>query len=154
MEKIFENFAATIIKLNKLIQRIKQYEMREYGLKAIHVMCVYYLDENPEGLTSGELVRLTLEDKAAVSRALVTLREKGYIAFDGKRHNAPVKLTEEGKKLAKAVAERSSSAVEAGSAEMTEEQRKLFYGYLNETAEKLSDYYNRLISGDGKPGEK
>ena len=38
MEKVFENFAVVIMKLNKLIQRIKQFEMREYGLKAIHVM--------------------------------------------------------------------------------------------------------------------
>ena len=70
MEKIFEHFTISILKLNKLVQKIKQYEMQEYDLKAIHVMCGYYLNEHPEGLTSSELVKLTLEDKAAISREL------------------------------------------------------------------------------------
>ena len=39
MEKIFENFTINILKLNKLVNRIKQYEMKEFGLRAIHVMC-------------------------------------------------------------------------------------------------------------------
>ncbi len=148
MEKVFENFAVVIMKLNKLIQRIKQFEMREYGLKAIHVMCVYYLDENPAGLTSGELVKLTLEDKAAVSRAVAALQEKGYVRCGQKTHNAKLTLTDEGKKLAFAISERSIKAVEAGSADMSEEQRRLFYGYLNETADKLTEYYSRLVSDD------
>lgn len=148
MEKVFENFAVVIMKLNKLIQRIKQFEMREYGLKAIHVMCVYYLDENPAGLTSGELVKLTLEDKAAVSRAVAALQEKGYVRCAQKIHNAKLTLTDEGKKLAFAISERSNKAVEAGSADMSEEQRRLFYGYLNETADKLAEYYSLLVSDD------
>ena len=41
MEKIFENFTVNILKLNKLVNKIKQFEMEEYGLKAIHVMCGY-----------------------------------------------------------------------------------------------------------------
>ena len=52
MDKIFEHFTITILKLNKLVQKIKIYEMQEYGLKAIHVMCGYYLMENPDGLTA------------------------------------------------------------------------------------------------------
>ena len=148
MEKVFENFAVVIMKLNKLIQRIKQFEMREYGLKAIHVMCVYYLDENPAGLTSGELVKLTLEDKVAVSRAVAALQEKGYVRCGQKTNNAKLTLTDEGKKLAFAISERSIKAVEAGSADMSEEQRRLFYGYLNETADKLTEYYSRLVSDD------
>ena len=79
MDKIFEHFTITILKLNKLVQKIKLYEMQEYGLKAIHVMCGYYLMENPDGLTASELVKLTLEDKAAISRALKTLQEKGFV---------------------------------------------------------------------------
>ena len=59
MEKIFENFTVSVLKLNKLVQRIKQFEMREYKLKSVHVMCVYYLNEHREGLTASELMSLT-----------------------------------------------------------------------------------------------
>ncbi|MDE6441171.1 MAG: MarR family transcriptional regulator [Clostridia bacterium] len=150
MEKVFENFAAVIMKLNKLIQRIKQYEMRDYGLKAIHVMCVYHLNNHHEGLTSSELVRLTLEDKAAISRALGVLQEKGYIVYDKNKYNTPVKLTDTGKELAGVILDRSSKAVEAGSANMPEEQRVMFYKFLGETADKLSEYYVSLCANDKK----
>lgn len=148
MEKVFENFAAVIMKINKLIQRIKQYEMRDYGLKAIHVMCVYHLNNHDGGLTSSELVRLTLEDKAAISRALNVLQEKGYIVYDKSKYNTPVKLTDTGKELAEIILDRSSKAVEAGSANMPEEQRVMFYKFLGETADKLSDYYALLCTND------
>ena len=62
MEKIFENFTVNILKLNKLVNKIKQFEMEEYGLKAIHVMCGYYLYENPNGLTASELAKLAIEE--------------------------------------------------------------------------------------------
>ena len=54
MEKVFEHFTITILKLNKLVQRIKQFESNKYGLKSIHIMCGYYLNEHPDGLTAGE----------------------------------------------------------------------------------------------------
>lgn len=148
MEKVFENFAASVMKLNKLVQRIKQYEMRDYGLKAIHVMCVYHLNEHSDGLTSSELVKLTFEDKGAISRALGTLQEKGYITYDKNKYNTPVKLTTAGKELAKVIADRSAKAVEAGSTDMSEKQRVAFYTFLDEIADKLSDYYALLLSGE------
>ena len=39
----FENFTLLIDKLGKIIQKIKNIEMKEYGLKAVHVMCIYQL---------------------------------------------------------------------------------------------------------------
>lgn len=150
MEKVFENFSVTVMKLNKLIQRIKQIEMRDYGLKAIHVMCVYYLNEHPDGITASELVKLTFEDKGAISRALGTLQEKGYIAYDKNKYNTPVKLTPAGIELAKSISDRTSKAVEAGSSNMPEEQRIAFYRFLCETADKLYDYYALLCANNGK----
>lgn len=149
MEKVFENFVISVLKLYRVVQRIKNYEMREYGLKSIHVMCVYYLNEREEGLTSGELMRLTHEDKAAISRAVGQLREKNYVEYDAGKYNAPVKLTEEGKKIAQAVTERSDRAVKAGSAHLTEEERVTFYGSLNEIDENLEEYYKKLTNNDG-----
>ncbi len=147
MEKIFENFTVTVLKLNKLVQKIKTYEMREYGLKAIHVMCGYYLNLHEEGLTAAELVKLTMEDKAAISRALSQLREKGLINYDSNHYNAKIKLTADGKKFAEYITEKSEKAVGAGSAMFTDEQREFFYQSLESIADNLKEYYQKLAAG-------
>lgn len=146
MEKVFESFVISILKLYRMVQRIKNYEMREYGLKSIHVMCIYYLNEHEEGVTSGELMRLTHEDKAAISRAVAQLREKNYVEYDAGKYNGRVVLTEEGKKIAQSVVEKSDRAVDAGSTHFTEEERATFYGSLNEIAENLEVYYKKLTN--------
>ena len=146
MENIFENFTITILKLNKLVQKIKNIEMQEYGLKTIHVMCVYYLDNNPDGLTASELTKLTLEDQAAISRALKVLQEKGYASYDLNRYNAEIRLTDEGKKLASLIGKKADKAVSAGSYNFTEEQRNSFYNELGTIAENLEKYYNELVN--------
>lgn len=64
MDGRFENFTVTILKLGKLVQKIKLFEMESYGLKAIHVMCIYFAGLSP--VTAVELCRLTSEDKAVL----------------------------------------------------------------------------------------
>ena len=145
MENIFEHFTITILRLNKLVQRIKNFEMQEYGLKTIHVMCVYFLDSNPEGLTASELTKLTLEDKAAISRALKVLKEKNYVRYDSNRYNADIRLTDEGKGLASLITKKADAAVSAGSYDFTDEQRNLFYRELATIANNLENYYHALI---------
>ena len=145
MENIFENFTITILKLNKLVQKIKNIEMQEYDLKTIHVMCMYYLDKYPKGLTASELTKLTLEDKAAISRALKVLQEKGYASYDPNKYNAEIRLTEDGKLLAAVIEEKADEAVSAGSYKFTEEERNSFYIQLKTIAENLENYYANLI---------
>lgn len=144
MEKVFETFTLTILKINKLVQKIKHREMREFGLQCIHVMCIYYLKENASGLTASELMRLTIEDKAAISRALKVLKEKGYIEYDPKTYNAPISLTKSGLEVAEAISVKAERAVKAGSADMSDEQRDFFYDSLHAIAENLKNYYERM----------
>lgn len=146
MENIFENFTIAILKLNKLVQKIKIFEMEEYGLKSIHVMCCYYLNCHPTGLTATELSKLTLEDKAAISRALGQLRDRGYVRYDTKKYNAEINLTEDGKIVAESIIEKSNRAVNAGSISLTEEERTLFYKSLECIAKNLEAYYESLIN--------
>lgn len=148
MEKIFENFTVTVLKLNKLVNKIKTLEMKEYGLKGIHVMCIYYLSEHPDGLTSADLVKLTYEDKAAISRGLALLRKGGYVNYDPDSYNARIHLTQAGKALAEGIAEKSERAVNAGSAVISEEERKKFYKTLNVIADNLRIYYESLRKGE------
>lgn len=144
MEDLFERFTVSILRLNKLVQRIKIYEIKKFGLKSIHVMCLYYLNCHPEGLTASELVKLTLEDKAAISRALATMREQGYAEYDSATHNADVRLTPKGKQLAEHIVGRAAAAVSAGSADFSAEQREFFYKSLVTISYNLEQYYNEL----------
>ena len=145
MENIFENFTITILRLNKLVQKIKNFEMQEYDLKTIHVMCMYYLNNHPDGLTASELTKLTLEDKAAISRALKVLKEKGYVVYDPNKYNADIRVTEEGKKLALLICKKADSAVNAGSYDFTEAERNCFYKQLGTIADNLEEYYKNLF---------
>jgi DNA-binding MarR family transcriptional regulator len=144
MEKRFENFTIAILKLNKLVQKIKLYEMKEYDLKAIHVMCIYYLYENASGLTASELSKLTLEDKAAISRALNLLQERGYVKYDSNTYSAIIKITDEGKKIATYIADKANAAVTAGGSSLSDEEREIFYKALSSIARNLEEYYNGL----------
>lgn len=148
MEKIFENFTVSVLKLNKLVQRIKQFEMREYKLKSVHVMCIYYLNEHREGLTASELMRLTYEDKAAISRALRQLLDYGYVKYDIKKYNSLITLTADGVRIADYVSLKADNAVKAGSAEFSEEERVFFYKSLAQITENLKHYYEELIKNN------
>lgn len=145
MDDVFENFTINILKLNKLVHKIKLAEMEEYGLKAIHVMCGYYLLKNPDGLTASEISRLAVEDKAALSRALATMREKDLVVYDPKTYSSVIVLTEQGKRFAEAVLQKADRAVEAGSADMSESERVAFYKTLGAIVDNLSSYYDELV---------
>ncbi len=145
MDDVFENFTINILKLNKLVHKIKLAEMEEYGLKAIHVMCGYYLLKNPNGLTASEISRLAVEDKAAISRALAIMREKNLVAYDPKTYNSVIVLTDDGRRFAEAVIQKANRAVEAGSADMTDAERVEFYKRLGDIVNNLSVYYDGLV---------
>ena len=140
MNQRFENFTVYILRINKLIKKIKLLEMEEYGLKSVHVMCVYFSARENGTLTASELVQLTSEDKGAVSRALAYLMQKGYVNYDSKKYNAPITLTEEGKKLAEIIDARAESAVNAGGNSLTDSDRQSLYRSLKTIADNLEEY--------------
>lgn len=146
MENRFKNFTISILKIHKLIQKIKLLEMDEYGLKAIHVMCLYLLDEHAGGLTAGDLIRYTLEDKAAISRGIKLLKERGYVEHDGTKNNSLIKLTPSGKEIADLVLERAESAVDFGGRNIDDETRETLYATLSEIANSLGEYYKQLLT--------
>lgn len=151
----FEDFTITILKLNKLIQKIKLSEMEGYDLRAVHVMCIYYLYVTPDGMTSGELAKQTLEDKAAISRSLGTLRERGYVTYDSRKYNSKVQLTEEGEGVARYILERAERAVSATRCELKEQERVLFLQTLRTITEHLEAYYFELLGQKGEvPGSE
>ena len=62
--------------------------------------CIFYIRHSREELTAAQLCQLCAEDKAAISRTLVTLQEKGYVEAGEKKYRAQLKLTVKGEELA------------------------------------------------------
>ena len=91
----FGAFVTGITACYKYIQRIKTQEMAELGLKGTHMPCLFFLSQNPEGMTAAQLCHLCDEDKAAISRTLAELETKGYLrtqTMSGKKYRAVVLL--------------------------------------------------------------
>lgn len=148
MQDRFENFTFLINKLDKIIQKIKNIEMKDYGLKAVHVMCIYHLSQSADGLTNKELVSLTLEDKAAISRALLLLKDNNYIDYEQNKYNGKIKLNDKGKELANNVRIKTALALENVGVGLTDEERVILYKSLGIIEANLDNYYHKLSSGE------
>lgn len=142
----FGAFVTGITACYKHIQRIKNMEMTELGLKGTHVMCIFHLNQNPEGLTAARLCQLCDEDKAAISRTLAELERLGYVRTSvqpGKKYRAPVCLTEAGETAALRINGLIENWVTAGGAGLTLEQREEFYRSLELIASNLKNHYEK-----------
>ena len=136
----FEQFSASVACIYRNIQKIERVEMAKYGLKGPHAQALLAMSRHPEGITSGELVKLCDKDKAAISRTVAELEKEGMIARVGKNgslYRAALLLTERGKTAAQCVAERAKYAVEAASAGLSDEHRKILYAALDLIANHL-----------------
>ncbi len=134
----FQDFITGITVCHKYIQRIKNVEMTELGLKGIHVSCMFYLHHNPDGLTSAQLCQLCAEDKATISRIVADLRSKGYIRpSPQKNYRTPLHLSDAGHEIAAQMDPMIESWVSIGGDGLTAEQRENFYHTLSLIAENL-----------------
>ena len=134
----FDAFVSGITSCYKYIQRIKSMEMTEFGLKGTHVMCLYYLRQNPAGLTASQLCGLCSEDKAAISRTVSELKTRGYITtLSEKAYRAMLTLTAAGQEVARKFDRLIESWVTAGGDGLTDEERSNFYRSLSTITENL-----------------
>ncbi len=134
----FDAFVSGITACYKYIQRIKSMEMTEFGLKGTHVMCLYYLRQNPGGLTASQLCGLCAEDKAAISRTVSELRSRGYVTSLGeKAYRAMLTLTGAGHEVARKFDHLIESWVQSGGDGISAEERSDFYKSLSTIAENL-----------------
>ena len=103
-ERLDEFFTYTRM-ISRMVTRLRLDAVKEENLKTIHVECLFYLIYKGP-LSSAQLVRYTLEDKAAISKALKTLKEKGFVSYKT-GYNEKISLLEKGKTLAEQIEERS-----------------------------------------------
>lgn len=137
----FNQFAGVVSRMNKSVQRIKREGVEDLGLKGAHVMCLHKLSAAPEGLTAAELSEACQEDKAAISRSVAELQERGLVEVDsGKRYRAAIRLTDRGRAVAGQVNERIATAVAAISVSMDDAQRRAFYETLEAVSRSLGEF--------------
>ena len=135
----FQSFVGGITACYRYIQRIKSMEMTELGLKGTHVMCLFFLHHNPDGLTAAQLCQLCAEDKAAISRTVKMLKENGYISSGEKKYRAVLKLTETGSEKAQRLGELIEHWVCLGGDGISDSDRDTFYRVLDVIAENLRE---------------
>lgn len=139
MKERFETFTVLISKINRAIRRIKNQEMADYGLKSVHVSCLYYLYSERE-LTATELCERCEEDKATISRALEYLERNGYLtcrAKSAKRYKSPLLLTPTGEAVGKCIADKIDRVLCEVSVGLCDAEREELYRALSIICENL-----------------
>lgn len=142
MEERFKTFTVLISKINRNIKRIKTEEMREYDLKSPHVSCLYYIHKMGD-ITATNLCDICGEDKAAISRTIEQLEEKGYVSratSEKKRYNSYLSLTDSGKVIAEKIAEKIDKIVDLASISLDEHTRLSMYKALMLISDNLEEY--------------
>lgn len=136
----YEYFSLSVSRIYHDIQRIERKEMESFGLKGPHAQTLLAMQRHPEGVTAVQLCEICDKDKAAISRSVAELREKGMICPLRKgstNYRALLVLTPRGQEAARAVSEKARLAVEQAGIGLKDEERQVFYQVLDLIAENL-----------------
>lgn len=145
----FQEFSVSIAAIYRHIQKIERDEMIKYGLKGSYAQYLAALHLHAEGLTAARLCDVCDKDKAAISRIVAEMEEKGLITREGqgdRPYRARLILTPFGKEAAEHVLNRAVVAVEHAGQGLTEENRRIFYASMQIIARNL-----QAISREGIP---
>ena len=136
----FEQFTTLISAIYQNIQKIERDEMEKQGLKGAYAQYLLALQQHPQGLTAAQLSELCEKDKAAVSRAVTELENRGLLirsAQSSGTYRASLTLTETGLQAAKFVSARAAAAVEQAGKGLSDQDRQAFYAALGRIAANL-----------------
>ncbi len=139
MVQRYGRFSAAVSGIAYCIQKIETEVMAKHGLSGACAQYLAALGISEDGLTVSKLSVVCMKDKAAASRAVAQLEEKGFVRRNcagANMYRAPIVLTDKGREVAEYVAKRASAAVEV--AGLDEEGREKFYSALNEIATNLA----------------
>ncbi len=150
MASRFEQFTIVVSGINRYVQKLERDEMIKRGYKGAFAQYLAVLKRFDEGLTLTELCEVCDKDKAAVSRIIGEMEEKGLVEREktgAKIYRTKVMLTEKGRNTADYVAERAKAAISVVSdGVMDENQREVFYSTLDALYKNL-----QKISREGIP---
>jgi DNA-binding MarR family transcriptional regulator len=134
MSQRFENFVGTVSNLNKEITRIKNEEMRRFGLNGTDGMCLYYLMKEPAGVTSAELARMMGVDRAVVSRSVTRLGAGDFVEIGETREGRAgrvVSLSDKGMTVMRECDEALDRIVERAGVGVDDAAREGMYAALD-----------------------
>ena len=143
----FADFVSLLNTVYKDVQKIKSYEVKELGLKSCHVMSMFYLGQSENGLTSNELCDKCREDKAAISRNLKYLYDKGYVKSSGdenQKYKLKNVLTDEGRIVYERLEVIISSAVERFSKGLSSKDNDAFFRCLEKIIENFDEFFAEI----------
>lgn len=136
----YEHFSLSVSRIYHDIQRIERTEMEKFGLKGPHAQALLAMHRYPEGITAVQLCEVCVKDKAAISRSIAELEEKGMVLrnqTNGSSYRAKLTLTPQGTAAALAVSEKARMAVEQAGIGLDDVQREVFYKVLALISENL-----------------
>lgn len=145
----YEQFSFIVSVINRQIQKLEREEMVKHGHKGAFAQYLMIMRNHPEGVTSAELCELCEKDKAAVSRVVAEMIERGLVVRNTAKdsiYRAKLVLTEEGHRIAECIARRAIEVIAAVGNDLTDKERKQFYSTLDFIADKL-----QAISKEGIP---
>ena len=141
MQNRFREFTLLTSNVVRTINKIKNFEMKKYGLKGTQVSCLFYLYGSDGDMTAKDICSLCQEDKAAISRALKDLENKGFIVCENdsnkKKYNTLLTLTESGKKVAKQILNTIERILKYDKNFISEQELSEFYQTFNKIYENL-----------------
>lgn len=144
----FENFTSNVSLAYKYIIKIKAHEMEEFGLKAAHVMCLYFIGRSKDGLNAGELVELCNEDKSGISKALTVLKEKGYILpatqSNSQKYRIRYIIADKGLETYDRIIDAISNVIEKSNYGLNDDERRSFYATFEKIVTNLINFYNEM----------
>lgn len=148
----FETFTGYMMQFHRYIQKIKEIEMRRFGLHATHTMCLHYLSKNEEGLTATQLSQICREDKAAISRCIKQLTALGYVyaeQTDARRsYRSLLFLSESGKELTKNMEMRLQEVISTLGEGIDECRREALYQTLEVIMKNFASYIEAQTNTD------
>ena len=136
----YEQFSFLISGIYRSIQKIEREEMIRYGFKGAFAQYLAVMLRFPEGITAAQLGEACEKDKAAVSRAVADMQEKGLLIRESvgdTMYRAKLYLTAAGAKAAEFVEKRALEAVTA--AGISDSEREAFYQTLEKIAGNLQE---------------
>ena len=145
----YEQFSFIVSVINRQIQKLEREEMVKHGHKGAFAQYLMIMRNHPEGVTSAELCELCEKDKAAVSRVVAEMIERGLVVRNTSKdsiYRAKLVLTEEGHRIAECIARRAIEVIAAVGNDLTDKERKQFYSTLDFIADKLQAISKEGIS--------
>ena len=142
MENRYQTFNTLIMNITRYMQKIKNKEMESLGLKGKHVQCLYELYHSKDGISLTEPGQLCGIDKAMISRIFMDLLEKNLVFIDShkdKKYRNPIKLTNEGKRIANIIDQRIQELLQVASIGLTDDEREVLYQSLTKIVFNLEN---------------